>query len=339
MNQRQRVSLAAVGTAVLFLVVQLGALALVGPFEAAGYQTVPNPQNPANSILYVGVLLVATGFILAAIKYGGEAFLRYFIVATSGLVTAYVFSVVLPAFAVGGVNVTPWAGAAVVIGALLVHPEWYVLDAAGVLMGMGAAGLFGISFGILPAIILLTLLAVYDAISVYRTKHMLTLASGVMRLKVPVLLVVPVTLGYSYLAEAEEMADRTDEEASEGREDEASTDGEASDAVEADGESEDEGFERDAIFIGLGDAVMPTILVASAAFFLDAPGFLGVELPALGAIAGTLCGLAVLLRMVLQGRAHAGLPLLNGGAIIGYLLGALASGYSLVAALGLGPYL
>jgi presenilin-like A22 family membrane protease len=52
-------------------------------------------------------------------------------------------------------------------------------------------------------------------------------------------------------------------------------------------------------------------------------------------MAGTLAGLVVLLWMVLQGRAHAGLPLLNGGAIAGYLVGALASGLTLVEALGL----
>jgi presenilin-like A22 family membrane protease len=43
--------------------------------------------------------------------------------------------------------------------------------------------------------------------------------------------------------------------------------------------------------------------------------------------------------MVLKGRAHAGLPLLNGGTIAGYVVGALAAGISLVDALGLGPYL
>ena len=41
----------------------------------------------------------------------------------------------------------------------------------------------------------------------------------------------------------------------------------------------------------------------------------------------------------MKGRAHAGLPLLNGGAIGGYLLGAVLSGVSLVQALGLTPYL
>jgi presenilin-like A22 family membrane protease len=43
--------------------------------------------------------------------------------------------------------------------------------------------------------------------------------------------------------------------------------------------------------------------------------------------------------MVMKGRAHAGLPLLNGGAIAGYLVGALLAGVALLDAVGLGPYL
>jgi presenilin-like A22 family membrane protease len=99
---------------------------------------------------------------------------------------------------------------------------------------------------------------------------------------------------------------------------------------------------RDAFFIGLGDAVIPTVLVASAAFFLPSsltpslgvPGLPALTLPALTAMVGTFAGLFTLLWMVLKGRPHAGLPLLNGGAIGGYLLGALASGVPLLTALG-----
>ena len=86
------------------------------------------------------------------------------------------------------------------------------------------------------------------------------------------------------------------------------------------------------------------MLVASVAFFapqgvpaVDLLGF-PVALPAVTAMVGTHLGLVVLLWMVLKGRAHAGLPLLNGGTIAGYLVGALAGGVSLVQALGLGPY-
>jgi len=137
--------------------------------------------------------------------------------------------------------------------ALLVYPEWYVVDAVGVVVGMGAAGLFGISFGLGPALLLLVALAVYDAVSVYGTEHMLTLASGVMDLKLPVVLVVPFTLDYSFLDA--ETPDPTG-------------DGEGADGAETGGLED-----RGALFVGLGDAVIPSVLVASAAVFLPVGTF------------------------------------------------------------------
>jgi presenilin-like A22 family membrane protease len=315
METRGRLLAAAGGTALLFLLVQLGALALVGPFVDAGYQAVDDPADPANSVLYLGAILVMTGFILVVIRVGVESLLRVTVIAMSALLAWYVFSVAIPVLAGPGVSPAVPAALAALVGlALFVHPEWYVIDLAGVVIGAGGAGLFGISFGPLPAILLLGALAVYDALAVYRTEHMLTLAESVTGLKLPLVLVVPLAADYSFRAD-EAVADR------EG----------------------DPPAEREAFFIGLGDTVMPTILVASAVVFLDAPTFrvsgLALNLPALAALVGTHLGLAVLLWQVSKGRPHAGLPLLNGGAIAGYLLGALAVGIPLVEALGLAPYL
>ena len=353
MEQRTRVLAAAGLTVLIFLLVQLGALALVEPFKSAGLQSTEDPSDPTNSLVYIGVILVFTAGMLAVMKLGVEWILRVVIILTSGMLSLYVFSVVIPAVVtptVDGVqvNLLAWVAAGLVALALAVYPEWYVIDSAGVVMGAGAAGLFGISFGLFPAILLLAALAVYDAISVYGTEHMLTLASGVMDLKVPVVLVIPLTLSYSFL---EETAKATPEGAVSEREGEPADDA-ATDAVEsADGgetgvESEEDGHapeqsERDVFFIGLGDAVMPTIMVASAASFLPVDPLVAgyaLNLPALTSMVGTLGGLVVLLWMVMKGRAHAGLPLLNGGAIGGYLVGALASGISLVDALGLAGY-
>jgi presenilin-like A22 family membrane protease len=355
----------------IFLLVQLGALALVPTFYDQGYQTVEDPTDPTNSLLYIGAILVATVVMLAAFKYNLDQLIRGLIVFTSGLLSWYVFGAVLPP-ALGGVigtgpaNLLSVALAGGVAVALLLYPEWYVIDAAGVLMGAGAAGLFGISFGLLPAIVLLTVLAVYDAISVYGTEHMLELAEGVMDLKIPVVLVVPLTLSYSMRDEDFSQTPVGDDGASGGGDAEAPES--STTAPEADGgesvadeddravnvggdgefelgegrvdpEASDEP-DRDAFFIGLGDAVMPTVMVASAAFFSPAEplgtGFLSVlNLPALVSMVGTFVGLLILLRMVFAGRAHAGLPLLNGGAIGGYLLGSLAAGVPILTALGL----
>ncbi|WP_327051786.1 presenilin family intramembrane aspartyl protease PSH [Halomicrococcus gelatinilyticus] len=348
MEQRTRVLAAAGLTVLIFVLVQLGALALVEPFESAGLQSTEDPSDPTNSLVYVGVILVFTAGMLAVMKLGVEWILRVVIILTSGMLSLYVFSVVVPAVVtptVDGVqvNLLAWLAAGLVAVALAVYPEWYVIDAAGVVMGAGAAGLFGISFGLLPAILLLSALAVYDAISVYGTEHMLTLASGVMDMKVPVVLVIPLTLSYSFL---EETAQATPEGAVSEDDEAASATGSADGGeAAADEESESpaqEPSERDVFFIGLGDAVMPTIMVASAAFFLPVDPLVAgysLNLPALTSMVGTLGGLLVLLWMVMKGRAHAGLPLLNGGAIGGYLVGALASGVPLVDALGLAAYL
>ena len=304
--------LAALGTGLIFVLVQVGSLALVDPFVSAGYQQVEDPSDPTNSVLYLAVVLVATGGILLVVRLGVEGVLKALILLTSGMLSWYVLSVVVPTIVPGALgNWLALGLAGVIVVALWVYPEWYVIDAAGVLMAAGGAALFGISFGPLPALLLLSALAVYDAISVYGTEHMLTLAESVTDLKLPLVLVVPLSLSYSFLGD---------------------------DPLDAGGEGP-----RDAFFIGLGDTVIPTVLVASAAFFTEAPSLdvpgVALTLPALAAMLGTLAGLAGLMWMVAKGRAHAGLPLLNGGAITGYLLGATLAGVSFVDALGIGPYL
>ncbi|VTT87574.1 hypothetical protein DM2_908 [Halorubrum sp. DM2] len=322
----------------LFLAVQLGALALVPEFVDSGYQAVENPDNPANSLLYVVAIVAMTGLMLAAFRYDLDGAIRLLIVGVSAYLSWYVFSAL----------VSPLAAAvpALAVGAgLLVHPEWYVIDTAGVLMGAGAAGLFGISFGLLPALLLLAVLAVYDAISVYGTEHMLSLAEGIMDLNIPVVLVIPLSLSYSLLdgeTASEEAAGVGEEAAGADNDEESDADpAEAGDPAEPDDHAEP--GDRDAFFIGLGDAVIPTVLIASAATFSSAPNLavplLGVNLPALLAMVGTLVGLLVLMRWVIQGRPHAGLPLLNGGAIGGYLIGSVIAGVPLIEALGLAAFL
>ncbi|MFC7186203.1 presenilin family intramembrane aspartyl protease PSH [Halorubrum yunnanense] len=320
----------------LFLAVQLGALALVPEFAESGYQAVENPDDPTNSVVYVLAILVMTGVMLAAFKYNFDGAVRLLIVGTSAWLSWYVFSaLVSPAAAT-----VP--AAAVGVG-LLVYPEWYVIDTAGVLMGAGAAGLFGISFGLLPALILLAVLAVYDAVSVYGTEHMLSLAEGVMDLNIPVVLVIPLSLSYSLLAGDEE-GEETDLGGDEAAEDPA-TPNEAgeSDPDDADVSDPTAIEDRDAFFIGLGDAVIPAVLVASAATFSPATGLgvplVGINLPALLAMVGSLAGLLVLMSWVIKGRPHAGLPLLNGGAISGYLIGSVVAGVPLAKATGLVGFL
>jgi len=320
------------GAVFLFLLIQLGALALVQTFFDQGYQAVENPEDPTNSLLYFGAILLATVGFLAAFKYDLDWIVRVVIVATSGLLSWYVFSAVLPML------LAVVFGSAVAI-ALWVYPEWYVINTAGVLMGAGAAGLFGITFGILPAILLLSVLAIYDAISVYKTEHMLDLADGVMDLRIPAILIIPLTLSYSILDDESDDGDDDDDETATNDDELTEDDVDQPDQPDETDTANETDRSRDVFFIGLGDAVIPGVLIASAAFFSPAPQLdvpvIELNLPALFALVGTMAGLLVLMRMVMKGRAHAGLPLLNGGAIGGYLLGSLLVGIPLLEAIGL----
>jgi presenilin-like A22 family membrane protease len=49
-------------------------------------------------------------------------------------------------------------------------------------------------------------------------------------------------------------------------------------------------------------------------------GLHGNIIVAMGTLVGALVGFALLMRYVLKGNPQAGLPLLNGGAIVGYLV-------------------
>ena len=189
-------------------------------------------------------------------------------------------------------------GITVVLMILLLRiPKWYLIDLVGILVGAGVLAFLGISIPIYLLMILMIMLAVYDFISVYITKHMITLAETVVEAKLPILLVFPKTLRYKY----EEKKDLM--------------------------ESKRKG---ESMFMGLGDVIIPGSLPVSASVFLDAagaPDFLGFISPPLAvaifALAGMLIGFFALMALVIRGKAHAGLPFLNTGTILGFLIGHL----------------
>lgn len=285
-----------VGMAGFIVAVQVLALMMAVPMEAGGMQAFEDPESVWNPVYYIVLILVFTAFILFVIKTDKKYILHAVLLFAVAATMYYVF--------LAFIGQIP----SLIITALLTvllykFPEWYVIDVTGILVGAGASAIIGISLAILPTLILLILLTVYDIISVYRTKHMIELAEGVMDLHAPILFVVPRRKGYSFI--------------------------EQSDAREEDGE-------RGAYFMGLGDAVMPTILVISASTFLpvaypDLPLVFGYAiLPALLAAAGTLVGYAVLMLVVMGGKPQAGLPFLNTGAILGYAVGCLAAGVPVI---------
>ena len=78
------------------------------------------------------------------------------------------------------------------------------------------------------------------------------------------------------------------------------------------------------MLMGLGDVIFPGLLCISAMSFLpDVEGPLGWSAPfwvAIGTMIGSLVGYCILMTYVARGKPQAGLPLLNGGAILGYFI-------------------
>jgi len=288
----------------LFIVSVLVAMAVAGllpDYYRAFGEDVDNPVNP---LLYIGMVLLFTAFILYIARKGMQRLIQAIILFAVGMTMYYVMRPILwLGFSYWTSEIIAIQVAVVLTYALYAFPEWYIIDSTGILVAAGAASIFGISLGIVPAIILLGVLALYDAIAVYRTKHMVDLADSVMDLRLPILLVVPKKKGYSFMQQAR-----------------------LKDQLES-------GEEREAMFMGLGDVIIPSVLVISALVNLPmyyvpehmaaVPEVLGVPgniVVALCSLAGTLVGYWVLMYFVASGRPQAGLPLLNSGAIVGYLI-------------------
>ena len=207
------------------------------------------------------------------------------------------------------------------------YPEWYVVNTVGVLVGSGVIVMLGIAFVPVLIILFMVLAAIYDHWAVNGSKHMLELADTMIDLKLPVLLVAPKDTSYTFLKQ----------------------DGDIREGTEPRPEAPPEGAEmrmakpksRDALFMGLGDVIFPGMLVISSITFLpeigpvvfdfwgdpSKPIHLGPMMVGMGTLCGGLLGYAALMTQVARGKPQAGLPLLNGGSILGYLLsGALAIG-------------
>ncbi|MFO7619537.1 MAG: presenilin family intramembrane aspartyl protease PSH [Thermoplasmata archaeon] len=306
-----------VSMGVIFIVtVALGMLLSI-PFMGMGYQAFEDPNDLWIPVMYVILILVFTGVVLFLAKKKKLGIFQGLILLACGMTLMYVIIIpyslildtVLPPYyiythleALSYLLLFMSIGTAAVLTYILYkYPEWYVVDSIGVVVGAGIIAILGISVGILPLFILMIALAIYDAISVYKTKHMIDLADAVTEKRLPVVMVVPKTKNYSFRKQ-----------------------GSLKKSLKTKGK-------REAMFMGLGDIVFPGSLVVSAMTFLGSAVVISGHTyweptlasfgVALSTLIGALVGYSVLMRFVLKGRPQAGLPLLNSGAILGFAVG------------------
>lgn len=188
---------------------------------------------------------------------------------------------------------------------LYFHSEWYVVNTVGILVGAGVIVMLGVAF--VPGLIMIFMIlaAVYDAWAVYRSKHMLELADTMIGLNLPILLVAPQDKGYSFMDEKTKMVEKSDI---------SPVPQIHKTMIPAKKKS------KEALFMGLGDIIFPGMLVLSAVQWLETDNSFAI---AMFTLAGSLLGYLALMSYVARGKAQAGLPLLNGGAILGYLVGGM----------------
>ena len=153
------------------------------------------------------------------------------------------------------------------------------------------SGVCGSVVGPLPCMVFLGAMLVLDFFEVYIAKYMIVVVDRMASLRLVPVFFLPPTLG-AFL-------DRPPQE------------------------FKTEGGKQRWMLLGLGDLGIPTLLVVSCIMFLPGAG------PALGATLGIIAGYKVLGYLALDGKPHAGLPPIAGGALIGCVLGAVLTGVPL----------
>ena len=275
----------------LFLVVDLLALLLAIPFIDVGLFAFTDSGDPLNIIYFIATFLIATAAILALAMFRGGKYLKWVL---TGTIWFSIFSTLylLALFVVDDPLATgvSFVGSLALIAALVRWQKWYLIDVTAILLGAVTTAILGISLNPPLVSVLLIGLAVYDAIAVYKTRHMLILAESILNSGLPLMVIVPKSLDYK---EPKEIRIRK--------------------------EAPRPGSERKAFYMGLGDFVIPGWLVVS---IYASMGAAGIPIVA-SAIIGILLGFVVLSALVLSGKPQAGLPFLCSGAILGYVLSSL----------------
>jgi len=165
----------------LFLVAQVLGIAvgigLIGDI-ASGELEQPtivsdNPDDPINALALIAGILFFTGLMLGFMFFfkGAKLFrlMEFIVVFTASLI---VFDTILPGASL--------LFAVQLVALRLLFPEnVLVRNAAAIISVAGVGALIGVTLGVIPVLVFLILLSVYDFIAVFKTKHMVKLAKGI----------------------------------------------------------------------------------------------------------------------------------------------------------------
>jgi len=325
----------------LFIVVQSLALFLTSPIHSFiisnDLQDTTDPNSMSNAAQIIFAIIFVTLVVLLAIKLKFQWFIALIQYIFTAIVLGIIFLVLL--------GFTSFTGSQAIIIAtvssmflttvLILFPEWYVIDFVGILETSAIVVYLGSEFSIYPVLAILAFTAVEDYIAVYKTKHMQVMVSGMDIIRHSDAKAVQVE------HHPKEYYPNDNLPKEQNPNDKHPKDYHLNDkhpkekhlsflksiriplsfiipnqlsysVFDAQINSDDTGK---AIYIGFGDLTFPTLLVVSAKTFMN------VHYAVAGAMIGTLVGVIGLMHFTSRRRMHAGLPFLNTGAIIGFLIG------------------
>ena len=133
-----------------------------------------NPDDPLNAIFLIGGILFFTVLLLVFMTFfKGPGLFRLFEIFVVFTASIIVFATFFP-------EAIAFVFAVELIAIRLLLPKSvFVRNIAAVISVAGVGALIGVSLGVIPVLIFLILLSVYDFIAVFKTKHMVTLAKGI----------------------------------------------------------------------------------------------------------------------------------------------------------------
>src|SRR3989337_2480103 len=147
----RRETFSVLGMGILLAGSQLIAVGIAPLFAFASFQAFPEPDNPTNAVVYLVLILVFTAIILASI------FLTLAFILLLPLFFLLVWindGLFNSEFGGNLATLLAFILAGLLIGLLVKVPEWYVVDTIGFATAAGVTAIMGISFSILPALIL-----------------------------------------------------------------------------------------------------------------------------------------------------------------------------------------
>ena len=332
----------------LFIIVQSLALFLTSPIQSyitsndLQYTTDPNSLSNATQIIFM--IIFVTLVVLLAIKLKIQWFIALFQYLFTAFILGTIFFILLGFISFTGNQAIIIATllSIVVTAVLFLFPEWYVIDLTGILEISAIVVYLGSAFSIYPVLAILAFTAVEDYIAVYKTKHMQVMVSGMDIIKYSDGKAVTSQLEHhpkeyypndklpnDYHPNGKHPNDYhlNDKHPKENHLIKKNPSFLKSIRIPLsfiipkqlpysvfDVQINPDGTGK-AIYIGFGDLTFPTLLVVSAKTFMN------VHYAVAGAMIGTLVGVFGLMHLTSRRKMHAGLPFLNTGAIIGFLIG------------------